>query len=237
MTLPWYSHMRADVAATPAGEGFPDIAGLDTFDPYLRDLPYCPVALSETYVLAHQLPMVIMQTDFGPEVMWDLRPDVVRNAPFDEHGRWRLAHKPISLRILPFNVTGDGQIESVSFTGPEQPPLGSSDGIFRKPQLQRYLAGRRALTARARFLSQATLQPEAEVYSFDLEKLKAMAVGRLNNLEIQSIRLAILMKFSNEQRRMVGSKIPSFRTDMRSEQQTREFMESFLQTDPLIAFD
>lgn len=76
----------------------------------LHDLDFCPIMLSELYIVARHLPMTVIESPAGPELVADLRPDRARRAAFDADGKYVLPYRPVALRMLPFFVETDGNI-------------------------------------------------------------------------------------------------------------------------------
>jgi hypothetical protein len=92
---------------TPAAlAGWPDRA----MEGRLARLSFCPVALSELYTIAQHLPLAVVASPAGPELVADLRRDVLQRPAFDAEGRIALPYRPVAMRQLPFLVEPDGTI-------------------------------------------------------------------------------------------------------------------------------
>jgi hypothetical protein len=123
--------------------GWPDRAMEDR----LHRLSFCPVVLSEIYSVAQHLPLAVIETPTGPELVTDLRREILRQPAFDAEGRIRLPYRPVAMRQLPFVVEPDGTIVRLADTGAEP-------DVARSVELQKRLVsilaaqveGRRRMT-------------------------------------------------------------------------------------------
>lgn len=118
----WYDAIPGVTGKAPLSDAtlaaWPDRAMEDR----LHHLSFCPVALSEIYLLAQHLPMTVLEGPAGPELVADLRADRLQRPAFDAGGKLILSYRPLALRMLPFFVETDGEIwrleDSEGETGP-----------------------------------------------------------------------------------------------------------------------
>lgn len=121
----WYDALPGVTGKAPLSDAtlaaWPDRAMEDR----LHNLSFCPVFLSEIYLLAQHLPMTVLDGPAGPELVMDLRPDRLQRPAFGADNRLILPYRPLVLRMLPFFVETDGEIwrleDTEGETGPARP--------------------------------------------------------------------------------------------------------------------
>ena len=84
-------------------------------------LSHCPVGFSEAMVLSQYLPLTLVRGPHG----YELAADIKSFPCFTSKGQWRLAYKPLALRLLPFHADAAGQVFQIlagpDIECPEQP--------------------------------------------------------------------------------------------------------------------
>jgi hypothetical protein len=151
--MKWYTDFPGIVGAEPLRRDllacWPD-RGLET---RLHHLRFCPVVLSELYLMARHLPLTVVDDGVDPMVMVDLRSDVLRRPAFASDGRFLRNQLPAVTRLLPFCSGASGTvmrlIDTIDMPEPQR-AVDLQDRIIQ--MLEAQAASVRGLSAAARLL-------------------------------------------------------------------------------------
>jgi SapC len=143
----WYKHLPGD--PNPAAlrksntEAWPSYRNSTVW----KDLEFCPVAFSELHLIAHHLPIVVVGSGNGPEVLLDLRRQKIVKSPIDNTGAWALHYTPLALRLLPFGASEFGEQHRLIDVETEEDELRSdTEKATLKKTLAQYAQGRKRLS-------------------------------------------------------------------------------------------
>lgn len=190
---------------TPAAlSGWPDRA----MEGRLSRLSFCPVVLSELYTIAQHLPLVVADGPAGPELVADLRRDVLQRPAFDAEGRITLPYRPVAMRQLPFVVDADGTIMRLADSRAEP-------DVARSTELQKRLVSilaaqvdsRRRMTGALRIATKAGLvaPPVRATAGAPLEVTPLAAEDRIDGCDDPlALRLVTVMLFAQKNRRQAN---------------------------------
>lgn len=159
--MKWYADFPRIVGAQPLTREliarWPDRA----LEARLHHLRFCPVVLSELYLMARHLPLTVVDDGVDPMVMVDLRADVLRRPAFASDGRFLRNQLPAVTRLLPFCSSGSGTvlrlIDTIDMPEPQR-PAELQDRILQL--LGGQAASIRGLSAAARLLLASGLLTE-----------------------------------------------------------------------------
>lgn len=213
----WWDDMPGVAGAaelTPAAlAGWPDRA----MEARLHRLSFCPVVLSEIYTIAQHLPLAAIDSPAGPELVADLRREMLQRPAFDAEGRIGLAYRPVAMRQLPFVIEPDGTIMRLADSEAEP-------DVPRKAELQKRLVsilaaqvdGRRRITRALRAAIGAGLiaRPAGAVADAPLEVTAHAAEDTIGDCtDPLALRLVAVMLFAQRNRRPEASAVtPGLRT-------------------------
>jgi hypothetical protein len=112
-----------------------------------KDLEFCPVAFSELHLIAHHLPIVVVDCGNGPEVLLDLREQKIVKSPINNTGAWALHYTPLALRLLPFGSSALGeQHRLLDVQMGEDDTRSDTERAALKKTLNQYAQGRKRLS-------------------------------------------------------------------------------------------
>jgi hypothetical protein len=143
----WYQHLPGHPNPAPLRkintEAWPSFRNSTSW----KNLEFCPVAFSELHLIAHHLPIVVVDCGNGPEVLLDLRGQKIVKSPIDDTGAWTLHYTPLALRLLPFGASELGeQYRLIDFKMGEDEARSDTERAALKKILNQYAQGRKRLS-------------------------------------------------------------------------------------------
>jgi SapC len=149
----WYQHLPGSPTPAPLRKSNTQSWPGHRVSTAWKDLEFFPVAFSELHLIAHHLPIVVVDCGNGPEVLLDLREQKIVKSPVDNTGAWTLHYMPLALRLLPFGASESGeQHRLLDLQMGEDEARSNTEGAALRKTLAQYAQGRKRLSMIARTL-------------------------------------------------------------------------------------